>query len=763
MRAVWRAARFAVRRRRLQTFIIALVLLLSSATVVLALGLLATVDGPYDRAFAQQHGAHLTVSYDPAKATAAQVAASASRPGVTAAGGPHPSQVMNVIETGELGMFPPGPLMVTARNARADDPVDRLTLKAGRWATAPGEIVTASSIARFPFDPIGRKVTFSDGRTFTIVGIGRSITRSAQAWVAPGQLTAPDGLQMLYRLADPTAPAGTVTGGLPATSSQSYLVPRAKATEDGKVVIPFLVAFGIAGLVVAVLIIGNVVSGAVVSGFRHIGVLKALGFTPAQVTGVYLVMVAVPGVLGSLVGIAVGNALAGVVTTAMGDSLDLPTASGVSVWVDLLAFAGVLTVVVVTALAPAVRAGRIPAAVAVSAGAAPRRGRALRVQRALARTRLPRPVSLGLGLPFARPGRTALTVSAVAFGVAAVTFATGLNGTLSAYFADAELTRTVHVLVPNDRDQPISLYGRPGTAKVAVSRFEQVHVPGFDQAVQMKAYQGSVTDRHGHRMVHGSWLAGPGEAVVGDPFLKTSGKKIGDTVTVAKDDKRATLRIVGTALVNGGDTILTDWASLTSLSDRTKVSAPQATSGPRTSMVASFMEVTLTPGTSPEAYVAALKADGVDAHPAAEGIELGQVILLGLTTLLTLGLTAVAGLGVFNTVILNTRDRARDFGVLKSLGATPRQVLTVVLASMAALGLLGGLIGLPLGLAAHHVVMPAMADAGDLVLPYGLTEIFPWPLLLLSVLAGVAIALLGALIPAARAARIKTAAVLHSE
>jgi putative ABC transport system permease protein len=153
----------------------------------------------------------------------------------------------------------------------------------------------------------------------------------------------------------------------------------------------------------------------------------------------------------------------------------------------------------------------------------------------------------------------------------------------------------------------------------------------------------------------------------------------------------------------------------------------------------------------------------VDADTAAEGIDPGQVIVLGLITLLTLGLTAVAGLGVFNTVVLNTRDRARDFGVLKSLGATPGQVLTVVLASMAALGLVGGLIGLPLGVAAHHVVMPAMADTGGIVLPYGLMEIFPWPLMVLSVLAGVTIALLGALIPAGRASRIRTAAVLHSE
>jgi putative ABC transport system permease protein len=757
MRAVWRAARFAVRRRKLQTSIIALVLLLSTATIVMAMGLLTTVDGPYDRAFAKQLGAHLTVGYDAAKATPAQVAASGSRPGVTAAGGPYPTQAMTVRETIGPESFPPGPIMIAARAARGDDPVDRLTLRSGRWATGPAEIILASDYARFPFDPLGKKITFIDGRSFTIVGIGRSITWSAQAWVAPGQLTAPDGLQMLYRLADHDSPSGTVTAGLPVTASQSYLVSRSKATENGKVAIPFLVAFGIAGLIVAVLTIGNVVSGTVVSGFRHIGVLKSLGFTPKQVTGVYLMMVAVPGVLGGLAGIAIGNMLAGVLATALADSFDLPKASGVSLTVDVLALAGVLAVVAVSAGVPAVRAGRIPAAIAVSAGAAPSRGRALRAQRALAGMRLPRPVSLGLGLPLARPARSAMTVTAVAFGVAAVTFAVGLDRTVNAYLADAEQTGAVDVEVPVPPGRSISLDGRPGTAKVTVTRFEQLHVPGFDRAVHTKAYQGPVTDRHGHRMVHGRWLAGPGEAVVGDPFLKTSGKKIGDTIVASKDGRKATLRIVGTALVDGGDSILTNWDTLAVLGGP----APKAASGP--SLPTSLLEITLTPGTSPEAYAAALRAEGVEAHPTAEEVEASQLIVLGLIALLTLGLATVAALGVFNTVVLNTRDRARDFGVLKSLGATPGQVMVVVLSSMTALGLLGGIIGLPLGLATHQVVLPAMGGTGGLVFPYGLTEIFPWRLMLLFVLAGVAIALLGALIPAGRAARLRTATALHSE
>jgi putative ABC transport system permease protein len=44
--------------------------------------------------------------------------------------------------------------------------------------------------------------------------------------------------------------------------------------------VPFLIAFGVLGIVMAVLIIGNVIAGAVSTGTRRIGILKALGFTP---------------------------------------------------------------------------------------------------------------------------------------------------------------------------------------------------------------------------------------------------------------------------------------------------------------------------------------------------------------------------------------------------------------------------------------------------------------------------------------------------
>ena len=93
-------------------------------------------------------------------------------------------------------------------------------------------------------------------------------------------------------------------------ATQSYLAVRQQEDTGIAPIVPFVVAFGIIGLVLSVLIVVNVVSGAVVAGFRRIGVLKSIGFTPAQVVATYASQVAVPALVGCLAGVVLGNVLA---------------------------------------------------------------------------------------------------------------------------------------------------------------------------------------------------------------------------------------------------------------------------------------------------------------------------------------------------------------------------------------------------------------------------------------------------------------------
>ncbi|WP_030037623.1 FtsX-like permease family protein, partial [Streptomyces resistomycificus] len=395
MRAVWRTARAAVRRRRLQTLVIALVTLTSTTAIVVALGLLDAATAPFDKAFEKQRGPHVVAAFDPAAVLDAELARAARQPGVEAAAGPFAQAVIELPRgTMDFGL---GSDLTIVGRADPAAPVDRLDVWAGRWATRPGEVVLNRQ-PDWTADDLGKKLEVPSGPDLTVVGFAFDLSRSAHGWVAPEQMDAlhPTATQMLFRFTDAASKDGLqasladVTESLAPnalTASQSYLTLKDRIGSSAKAYTPYLMAFGVLGIVVAVLIVANVVSGAVISGFRHIGILKALGFTPGQVVAVYLTMISVPAVAGCVLGTVTGNLLARPFFELVFTGPDAGVFHGnvgIAVWVNVLALLGMPGVCLLAALAPAARAHRLSAARAISAGSAPRAGRALGVQRRLA-------------------------------------------------------------------------------------------------------------------------------------------------------------------------------------------------------------------------------------------------------------------------------------------------------------------------------------------------------------------------------------------
>jgi len=758
--AVWSASRAAVRRRRLQTIVIGAVVGLAACLSVVALGLLAASSGPFDQAYARLRGAHVVAAFDPAKVSTDQLTRAAQQPQVEAVAGPYAQAVVEI--RGVAGVSPPTSLALVGR-ADPGGAVDRLNLWKGRWVAGPGEIVLAGNPTDSEDMPLGTKLPVADGPALTVVGIAYSVSGSANGWVTPAQAAAlhPTGVQMLYRFqhaataAEVEAGQAAVTAGLAPTAllaSRSYLTLKTSAAAQPGTFVPFLIVFGCLGLAVAVLIVANVVSGAVVAGFKHIGMLKALGFTPTQVLAVYLSMVSIPAIAGAVLGTVLGTVLAeALVTNAFkywgSDEI------GVSAWVVPVVLLGMPVVVGLSALVPALRARSLPAAQAISAGSAQHSGRASRVQRWLAGTRLPRAISLGLGLPLARPARSAMTMAAVVLGVTSVTFAIGLAASVTGY-ENADPDRAVQVNAHVDEpsaggtDNEALLRSLPGTKQVTASADLEMLQVGTTAATRVRFWRGDAA-RERYQVLQGHWFDGPGQVAVSARFLAERGLAVGDTLTLQRDGTRTQVRIVAELLVSSSAVIFSNWATLAQIAPGTEPDS---------------FEVQLTPGTDVSAYVGRAMA-------AAPSLEIFSgddtdafiVIIVATVTALTLMLGAVAALGVFNTVVLNTRERRRDLGMLKSIGMTPGQVTAMMVTSMAALGAVSGLIGIPIGVAAHGVVLPAMARSAQVRFPASVLHVYHPPLLMLLALAGVAIAALGALVPARSAARATIAEVLHNE
>ncbi|MEV4476454.1 FtsX-like permease family protein [Nonomuraea sp. NPDC049504] len=767
MNVVMRIALAAVRRRRLQSTILAVVVLCSTVAIVVALGLLEASSGPFDRTFAEQRGPHVVVTFDRAEVPDARLAETASKPGVEAAAGPYGQSVLTVADTRQS--LPSGPLTVVGRPGPGG-PVDQVDLWAGRWAAKPGEIVVNRPVEPLFSDMVGAAVQTREGLNFTIVGLASSVTRTAEAWVTPAQMQAmkPTTAQMLYRFTkaetenDVRAATANVTADLPPAgvlNQQPYLTVKQDVSRAATSYLPFLAGFGLLGLLVAVLIVANVISGAVVAGQRHIGVLKSLGFTPNQVMAVYLAMVLLPGFAGCLVGTGLGALISQPLLDRVFAGIGASIGLGVSWWVYLAALLGVPAVVVLAALIPASRAHRLSAAETIRSGSAPRAGRGQAIQRVLSGTRLPRSMSLGLGMPFARLGRSALTLAAIVLGVAAVTLATGLFQTMTAYGDTAQRVGHVHSVVyvgrpdqvrPKLDDAAIEalLRSQPGVRYVTADAWIDVQLPGHTSRSKAQFLRGDASTR-GDVVVSGRYFSGPNEVAAPSAFLKRFGLRVGDRLTIALGAARTQATIVGEVMDASNDLIMVSWPTLTAIDPGAR---------------ATQYEVQLTPGTDVDTFNAAVKAADPGLYPQAKSqVDQNSVAIIGAASLFTLLLGTVATLGVFNTVVLNTRERRRDLAMLKSIGMTPRQVTLMMITSMAALGAIGGLVGIPIGMASHRVIVQAMLDAVGLNAPAILLDVWQAAALGALVVAGVAIAMLGAFLPARSAATLTIAEALRTE
>ena len=107
--------------------------------------------------------------------------------------------------------------------------------------------------------------------------------------------------------------------------------------------------------------------------------------------------------------------------------------------------------------------------------------------------------------------------------------------------------------------------------------------------------------------------------------------------------------------------------------------------------------------------------------------------------------------------LLSVRERIRDYGVLKAIGLTPRQITSTVISANAALALVASLLAVPLGVGLYLAL--AWITSGT-------TEdavVAPWPSLALIPIGAVLVVVAATSVPARLATRIRTSDALRYE
>lgn len=114
----------------------------------------------------------------------------------------------------------------------------------------------------------------------------------------------------------------------------------------------------------------------------------------------------------------------------------------------------------------------------------------------------------------------------------------------------------------------------------------------------------------------------------------------------------------------------------------------------------------------------------------------------------------VAALGISNAMLAAVRERRREIGVLKAIGARDRDVYRVFLLEAGTLGLIGGILGVLCGWAIAGVVGQVVNGYLNAQRLVGVRLTLPWPVVVGGIVGSTALALLAGTLPAVRAARL---------
>jgi putative ABC transport system permease protein len=570
-----------------------------------------------------------------------------------------------------------------------------------------------------------------------------------------------------------------------------------------------LLAFAGISLFVGAFIIFNTFSITVAQRAREFGLLRTLGASRAQVMRSVLGEGLFLGLLGGLAGLGLGIALAtGLRALFKAIGFEVPSNGTVietrTITTSLLV--GVL-VTMVSTLAPALRATRVPPVAALREGVALPPGRGARfvfpasivllalglgllalglfgssssstaltlvgagaglmfIGTALLSPRLVPPIAGFIGAPMRgitgrlarenavrQPGRTAATAAALMVGVALVAFASIFAASARSTIRDAVGNGSRAQLIVQNTD------GFSAFSPQAAQRAAQV--PGVEKASSLRFAQGKI----GKKDVS---LTGIDPATFPDLYVAKNTAALRGlspgTAFVSKsydDDhhpgpvlriKAATGKTV--ALKVGG--VYEDKGHL--LSDITVTNAQIARD------FAARKDNLVLLGTAGPSVTGPVKSALKQDFPQTEALtnkqfvddQAGQIDQLLALIYALLALAIIVSLfGIVNTLVLSITERTRELGMLRAIGTSRRQIRAMIRYEAIITALLGGILGAGLGVILAVLVSRPIDDF-KLAIPVGSLLV----LLVLSAIAGVGAAVL----PARRAAKLDVLEALAYE
>jgi putative ABC transport system permease protein len=391
--------------------------------------------------------------------------------------------------------------------------------------------------------------------------------------------------------------------------------------------------------------------------------------------------------------------------------------------------------------------------------------------------------SLGLKSLWARKVRALLTSFAVFLGVAFVAGSFVLTDTIFAAFDEifSESLKGTSVVITAQNPVEQENGETPTVSASLLPRVERT--PGVKEAAgaifSLGAFFNAKNEKIGNKFapkfisstlperlesltyLDGHPPRGPTEASLDKSAADGAGLGIGDTIKLIGQGNLKAFRLVGLTQLGsasfGGASIA-------------QVTLPVAQRLTHKRGRFDQISVAAADGVSPEALkhrIARRMPANVRVETAAEKADRGSEEIrenLGFlrTFLLVFGFIAVfvGSFLIFNTFSITVAQRVSEFGMLRTLGASRRQILTTVMVEALAIGLVGAVLGIGGGFLIAKAIN-ALFEAFDIDLPTtGL--VLESRTVVVALLVGVLVTLVSSLVPALRSTRVPPIAALHA-
>jgi putative ABC transport system permease protein len=366
----------------------------------------------------------------------------------------------------------------------------------------------------------------------------------------------------------------------------------------------------------------------------------------------------------------------------------------------------------------------------------------------------------------ARPLRTALAVIGIALGVAVVTatIITGASSEQALRGATVDLLGTADVRLrafddvgfsPRALQAVRALPDVRAAAPVAERRLTVSTVPGDNERVFTLLVLGIDADTdaaiRSPNVVAGEPLSAAATDGVLAPraWAERNGLGVGDELLLAgRRQGIGALTIVGLiadsglGALEGGDVLVMSRAALDGAFE---IPAPIRYIDVDLGEEPTDAAVDRVTASLDEPFVVETADDTAARFASAQQAFVGVALLFSLVALV------VGTFMVANTLAMTVGERTRELGLLRAAGTTSRQVLGIVLRQAIALGLAGSIVGVVAGIALAAVLIGVLSSTRAVLL-VGL----PLPIggLIVAFLLGLSVTLVGAAVPAARAARL---------